>query len=104
MVTPVFKQCPECKNKAIGFFNWAKGMRWYKTKCDSCGRALKANGGTLTSVILMMTSAVIVGGWIGWSMAATKESPVVRSLIALGGIVVVGTVIWFTGGYVAADE
>ncbi|MDP6544901.1 MAG: hypothetical protein QGH60_12980 [Phycisphaerae bacterium] len=96
-------QCPKCRNKAIGFINWAKGMRWYKTKCDSCGQALKANRVTIIGIIL----TIIIGVAVGIACRAQYERAGIIGLVLLCiGVATAGSIIiwFFGGGYVAIGD
>jgi hypothetical protein len=91
-------KCPECKNKAIGFVNWSKGTRWYRTQCDSCARDLKANRITILGFALCLIAATIAPIACYQQFAWATFTVLCLMSFAIYGL---GTiVVWFGGGYV----
>jgi len=93
-------KCPECKNIAIGFVNWSKGTRWYRTQCDSCGQDLKANRITLLGFIFCMiiATAAPIACYQQYEWATTVVLCIMSFAILVAGAVI----IWFGGGGYAA--
>ena len=54
-------KCPSCNNKAISFFHWGKGIRWYKTKCIGCNAKLEANYKTWIALIITVFLGLTIG-------------------------------------------
>jgi hypothetical protein len=89
-------KCPSCGNKAIGLWDWAKGTRWFRTTCDSCGHALKAS----TRTWLGFAAAFLwgVGAAVAYELAVEKGP--ISMVIAMGVFVVIGIATYYTiGGY-----
>ena len=101
-------KCPDCGNKAISFFNWAKGMRWYSTKCDSCGHVLRASAGTWIGFFAAV--GLGVSGMVGYEFLTTETilsvalAPIALA-IGIGIIATIGILTFFTfGGYIGSNK
>ena len=89
-------KCPSCGKKAIGLWDWAKGVRWYRTKCDSCGQALKASRGTWLGILAGVAWGI--GAAVAYDLSVAKG--LTSTLIMIGIFVVVGLATYYTvGGY-----
>jgi len=76
-------KCPVCDHQAIGFFDWIKGMKWYKTSCKSCGASLRATN----AIIIVFIVVVFLGTVAGLLL--------VNALSLIAGLVIVGAVVLF---------
>ena len=94
-------ECPKCKERAITFFDWAKGLEWHKTKCDSCGVSLKCTSITMG----VFLSAVFVGCTVFVILIkSVMEDELNAGLMATAIGVLISASIWFIGGYVEVKE
>ncbi|NQU22165.1 MAG: hypothetical protein HQ567_12850 [Candidatus Nealsonbacteria bacterium] len=96
-------RCPKCNQAAISFFDWAKGMRWYKTECDACGHKLRANAATSVgfglTVAVGLVVAILCNRHFEWA------NHLVTFLIGFVMVIVGAVITWFGGGgYVPADD
>ena len=94
--------CPKCREKAIGYVDWSKGMRWYKTECNSCAVQLRANIATRIGFVLSVGAGILAA--LLFEIVTSPPSILAPLGIGLLVMFVGATVTWFCGGYVQPAE
>lgn len=89
-------RCPACSEQAISFFDWAKGLRWYQTRCDACGAKLRASSGTMLGFVLAILAGVVVG--VAYHVLSDVPSPLLGLVIVVAVVTAGAVVTWFAGG------
>ncbi len=92
-------KCPACGEKAIGFIDWSKGTRWWRTRCDACQAELSASVTTLTGVAVSVALAALCT----WLTPRVMDLGSIWMDISIVGFTVacIGlAATWFIGGYV----
>jgi hypothetical protein len=95
------KPCPTCGERPISWWNWAKGLHWYQTRCEACDEPLKASSGTWLAIVLTFVSAGTAGGFCQLYVTSdTTETTLAVSIVT--GIAFASLSYFVFAGYVAA--
>ena len=95
--------CPNCNEKPISFFNWAKGLKWYRTECQHCGAELKCNTATTISFIFEIPLTVIPA--ITFNRRYPGMGDFMPFIIVVSIALIIGAIVWFTcAGYDLVDN
>ncbi|MEJ2450753.1 MAG: hypothetical protein P8047_08775 [Gammaproteobacteria bacterium] len=90
-------KCPVCNKPAISYFDWMKGLRWYKTNCISCGAGLEAAKSTWLAFILSVLFGLASSFY---AFARLRLSLVPSLLIGIAVILAIATITFYAlSGY-----
>lgn len=99
------KRCPHCQNPAITFSEWGSGLNAFRTRCRSCGTALKATKATYIAALI--TFAVVLAALFfiePWAKSEGVRHYTFRHVIVGGLAMLVAAVSYRFCGYALNDK
>lgn len=99
---PPMKKCPHCHESAIGFVEWGQGLNAFRTRCRSCGQALRATKATY--VAALVTFIAVVGGVVALAFTADAKGMNLPRLTVIPIAIGVSLIAYRFCGYEKNDE